>query len=117
MENIFVYVNVKGRIIVVKPKEVREHYIRGNFWKPNYQDGLEAVFDKQVCAEEKKSYGYVRILDEKPGVIRNHTIWYDYPNFEGAKMVFQAELDKKIKKISKQYDNLLEEKEKLEKSS
>lgn len=110
MENVFVYVNVKGRIIECIPERFAE--IRKGF--TNYLVGYSAGFKRQTNAEEKCGDLYWRVLSEKPGVIRNHAIWLEEQDMEKARQIFLDDVTKRFNKISKQFNNLLEEKERLE---
>ena len=109
MENIFVYVNVKGRVIECIPDRFAEIRSRWGFL-----DGYSAGFKKQTNAEEKRGDLYYRILSDKPGEIKNHAIWLEERDMEKARQIFLDDVTKRFNKISKQFNNLLEEKERLE---
>lgn len=110
MKNVFVYVNVKGRIIECLPEKFAE--IRSIRW--GYLEGYSAGFKKQTNAEEKRVDLYYRILSDKPGEIKNHAIWLEEQDMEKARQIFLDDVTKRFNKISKQFNNLLEEKERLE---
>ena len=106
VKKIYVYVNVGGRIIEAVPDKVEQ---KGNWYSGKY----EAAFKKQVNSEDYRDGYYRRQLNATPGELLGNTVWFNEQNYEGAKKIFLDNLDKKIAKVSRQFDNLLEERERL----
>ena len=95
MNNMYVYVNVKGRIIEGVPVEIVEI-------KYEYYDcvmGYRAKFKEQLSAETRKNGMYCRELAPKPGT-----------------MIFLEDVTKRFEKINKRFNDILDEKERLEQS-
>lgn len=105
----YVYVNVSGRIIEGVPYDVEE--IKSRFG--HFLDGYKAKFLTQLNAEEKRDGYYVRILDEEPKKIKNHTLWLPYKDPDEAKELFRKEAEEKYKKIKTKLDALEIELERL----
>ena len=112
MNNMYVYVNVKGRIIEGVPVEIVEI-------KYEYYDcvmGYRAKFKEQLSAETRKNGMYCRELAPKPGTIKNNAIWLTERNLQKAKEIFLEDVTKRFEKINKRFNDILDEKERLEQS-
>ena len=110
MDTIYVYVNVKGRIIEAVPVSVKEARI-GIFTTV-----LDASFSERVNAEEKRDDGYYhRYLNRAAGKIDHNQVWFYEKSPEAARQIFLGVVTKKYNEISKKFDAILEEKERLEK--
>lgn len=110
-KQIYIYINIKGRIIEAIPDDFREIT---DHWHPTYVEKCVAYFDKQVNCEEKHGDYYRRTLAAEPGEIRGNAIWLTEKNLDKARKIFLEDVTKKYNKISKQFNAILDEKERLE---
>ena len=106
----YVYINVKGRIIEAIPDEVEE---RRHGYNGIFLDGYNAKFKNQINAEEKRKGWFIRHLSDKPEKIYCRTLWLPNKDFEKAKEIFKKDAEKRYKKISMEFDSVLEELETL----
>lgn len=106
---IYIYLNLRGRIVELSPDSVVEHKDR---WGLGY---LDVGFKEKTNSEERREDGlYHRILALKPGVIKNHQLWLEEADLEKARMIFLQDVTKRYEKIQKTFDSVLDEKRRLE---
>ena len=110
MNDIFVYVNVKGRIIEAVPIEVEEATIN-SYYIP---DTLIAKFLTQINAEEKRGDFYERYLSISEGRIKNNSLWLRKQDKDKARNIFYKDLMERYKKAERKFNLVLDEKERFE---
>ena len=108
-EKIYIYVNVKGRIIEYTPDWVYKQED-----KYGYFDYYVACSEKQINAEEKRNGFYKRVIGKYQGELYKNTIWFKQPNLDEARKIFYNDIMQRYKKIEKEFNNILTEKETLE---
>lgn len=105
-----IYLNIKGRIFETdKPVKIEEKR-RWSICIDNYV----AYFDKPQNAEEKRNGYYCRTLHSDEGKILNNSIWLEKPDLKRAKDIFYQDMLKRFKKINKQFNEIIDEKERME---
>jgi len=110
MNDIFVYVNVKGRIIEAVPIEVEEATIN-SYYIP---DTLIAKFLTRINAEEKRGNFYERYLSISEGKIKNNSLWLRKQDKDKARNIFYKDLMERYKKAERKFNLVLDEKERFE---
>jgi hypothetical protein len=108
--DIFVYVNVKGRIIEAIPVKVEEGRTKSYYMG----DHLRAMFLTRVNAEEKRGDYYERYMPLSEGEIRSNTLWLSERNKDKARDLFYKDLMKRYKIAERKFNLILDEKEQFE---
>lgn len=107
-----IYLNIKGRVFETdEPVKIEEKWRWSHCCGP---DNYVAYFDKAQNAEEKRNGYYCRVLHREEGQILNNAIWLKEPDLKRAKEIFYKDLVKRFNKINKKFNEIIDEKERME---